>query len=50
MTVQDMLDSLNRVKDKSKKIYVTDIITGTKYIDIDDIVEDDETVRYIIET
>lgn len=49
MTVQDIINSLNEVKDKSKKIYVADRTTGLMSLDIDDIIEG-EDIKLIIET
>ena len=51
MTVQDVIDLLNDIEDKSRPLYVTDITTGEKYIDIDLItVDNNGDVRLIIET
>lgn len=49
MTVKDIINSLNEVKDKSKKIYVADRTTRLMSLDIDDIIEG-EDIKLIIET
>lgn len=49
MVVQDLIDCLSCVKDKSIPIYIYDITTGLRYIDIDSI-KIDSDVKLIIET
>lgn len=50
-TVQDLIDSLNDIEDKSQPLYVTDITSGKKYLEIDLIMVDNNgNVRLVIET
>lgn len=49
MTVQELIDCLNCAADKSIPVYVFDITTGFRYIDIDS-VEIYSDVKLIIET
>lgn len=51
ITVEDLIDCLSDIEDKSKPVYVSDITTGIKYLDIDLItVDNNGDVRLIIET
>lgn len=49
ITVEDLIDCLSDIEDKSKPVYVTNTTTGLKSVDIDHIRIDAE-VRLIIET
>lgn len=51
MTVEDLIDCLSDIEDKLKPVYVTDITSGKKYLEIDLIMVDNNgNVRLVIET
>lgn len=49
MIVKDLIDCLNCIEDKYRPVYVSDITTGQRYLDIDS-VEINSDIKLIIET